>query len=85
MTNEGINEIYALAYEALHNGQSFFRVHIFPFKITNKNIEDSKNHKWYLFWTNLKEGYEIFEQTHIPPNVEVKNRKYMFSVSIGDG
>ena len=39
MTNDGIEEIYALADAALRNGQPFFRVHVFPFHMTDENLE----------------------------------------------
>ncbi len=78
MTNKNINEIYTLAHAAFKNGQPFFRVHIFPFKMTPKNMEKYKDNKWYLFWENLKQGYDTFEQDRVPPNVEVKNKKYVF-------
>ncbi len=80
MTDAGIEEIYALADAALRNGQRFFRVHIFPFRMSNENMGKHKKSKWYAFWENLKEGYDFFENNgNIPPNVEVKNKKYVFS------
>ena len=81
MTDKQIEEIYALADAALRNGQSFFRVHIFPFRMTMKNMEKYKKSKWYSFWKNLKEGYDFFENNdNIPPNVEVKNKRYVFEI-----
>jgi len=81
MTNAGIEEIYAIADAAFRNGQSFFRVHIFPFKMNKSNMEKHKQSKWIEFWNNLKEGYDFFEKNKIPPNVEVVNRKYLFETS----
>ena len=79
MTNDIIEEIYALADAAFRNGQQFFRVHIFPFRMNDKNMEEHKGSEWYSFWQNLKEGYELFEQYgNIPPNVEVENASYVF-------
>lgn len=78
MTDTSIEEIYALADAALRNGQNFFRVHIFPFRMTGQNIEKHRDSKWFDFWENLKQGYDLFEQTHIPPNVNVKNGRYVF-------
>ena len=34
---------------------------------------------WINFWRELKIGYDFFEQRKVPPNVEVKNKKYTFS------
>ena len=80
MTDNGIEEIYALADAAFRNGQQFFRVHIFPFRMNNKNMGRHKGSTWYPFWKNLKKGYDLFENNgHIPPNVEVRNNRYVFN------
>ena len=79
MTDEYINEIYALAYAALKEGQPFFRVHAFPFKLDNNILEQHKNNQWYEFWLNLKQGYDFFENNKVPPNVNVSNGQYIFS------
>jgi murein L,D-transpeptidase YafK len=78
MTDKYIEEIYTLAQAALKNGQPFFRVHIFPFRMTEQNMLKYKASKWIDFWKNLKQGYDYFEKKKIPPNVTVKNRKYVF-------
>ena len=61
MTNGQMEEIYAMADAALRNGQPCFQVHIFPFRMTESNMERHRNSKWYGFWTNLKRGYDYFE------------------------
>lgn len=76
MGDKNIEEIYTLVKEALFNGQKYVSVHIFPFKM--HHLPQYKNNKWFKFWSNLKEGYDIFEQTKIPPKVRVKNKKYIF-------
>jgi murein L,D-transpeptidase YafK len=81
MTNPGIEEIYAIADAAFHNGQKFFRVHIFPFRMNEANMEKHKESKWKDFWDNLKEGFDFFEKNKIPPNVEVVNKEYTFETS----
>lgn len=79
MTDSGIEEIYALVDAALRNGQPFFRVHIFPFRMNSKDMKKNEGSNWYGFWSNLKEGYDFFEdQSEIPPNVEVRGGKYVF-------
>ncbi len=79
MTDKNIEEIFALADASLRNGQRFFRVHIFPFRMTDENMNKHKFSGWYKFWKNLKEGYDFFEENgHNPPNVEVKNKRYVF-------
>jgi len=46
MTNEKIEEIYALCDKALDNGQPFFRVHIFPFRMTEARMAQAAGTKW---------------------------------------
>lgn len=82
MTDKGIEEIYLLADAALKHGQPFFRVHIFPFRMTEKNMIRHKNSKWTAFWENLKEGYDHFEHYKKPPNVEVQNKRYIMEKDI---
>lgn len=77
MTDSRIEEIYTLAQEALRNGQRFFRVHIFPFRMTERNMKKHKNSKWFAFWENLKEGYDYFEQTKMPPQINVAGKRYV--------
>ncbi len=80
MTDNKIEEIYTLVHEALNNGQNFFRVHIFPFKMTANNMLKYKDYQWIDFWRNLKHGYDFFENNSQkrPPNVEVVNTLYVF-------
>ncbi len=65
MTDRRIEEIYAMADGAFRNGQPFFRVHVFPFRMTGENMEKHRRSKWREFWENLQEGYEHFERTGI--------------------
>ena len=76
MTDTQVDEIYKLAEAALGNGQPFFRVHIFPFHLTDKNLSAYGQSQWLDFWKMLKPGYDAFEKTHIPPNIEVVNKRY---------
>lgn len=76
----GIEEIVTLVRAALGNGQAFFRIHCFPFRMTDArmNKEQTGRAKWLEFWANLKEGYDYFEVLHRPPNATVKNGVYLF-------
>ena len=78
MTNDGIDDIWALMNKAYDGGQAFVRVHIFPFEMTEENLAqyaDSPNH---AFWTNLKTGWDWFERERVPPNVTVVEKRYAF-------
>ena len=78
MTDDKIEEIYTIVHSALNNGQSFFRVHIFPFKMSDENLQKHSNNQWYTFWQNLKQGYDYFEEKRYPPNVTVESKNYIF-------
>ena len=79
MTDYRMEEIYTLADAALARGQESFAVHIFPFRMTDENMKRHTKSPWYAFWQNLKEGYDLFEQTSTPPQVMVNNKHYSFS------
>lgn len=79
MTDEKIEEIYTLAAAALIKGQPEFAVHVFPFRMTDKNMARHKNARWAKFWANLKDGYDIFEKHGVPPTIAVVDSKYAFS------
>jgi murein L,D-transpeptidase YafK len=78
MTDEKIEEIYILCDAAHQGGQKFFRVHFFPFRMTEDRMRAAAGSKWENFWQNLKQGYDFFEETRVPPEVEVENKRYTF-------
>lgn len=79
MTDKNIEEIYTLVHAAFENGQPFFRVHIFPFRMTPEKMQKHRNSAWIRFWNNLRQGYVYFRQEgFVPPDVQVMNRRYVF-------
>lgn len=80
MTDVVVEEIYAIAREALIGGQDAFQVHAFPFKLTEDNLARHKKNPWYPFWRDLKRGYDAFEVSRIPPKVDVCDRRYVVNV-----
>ena len=66
MTDRCMAQIYTLGAAALENGQPFFRVHIFPCRMTPKNMRQLAGSKWSSFWKELKQGYDIFESNACP-------------------
>ncbi len=78
MTDYYVEEIYTICDAALKKNQPFFRVHSFPFRMTEQRMARSKNSQWYGFWQNLKQGYDAFEKTRVPPNVNVSSKTYRF-------
>ena len=79
MNDVQIEEIYRIAEAALDKDQDFFRIHIFPFRMNTENMEKHKKNKCFNFWLNLKKGYDAFEKTKLPPNVESYNGRYIFN------
>ena len=78
MTDARIEEIYALADAAFRGGQPFFRVHVFPFPMTDAKLQAYAHSRWIAFWRNLKQGYDLFETHRRPPDVRVRGRTYVF-------
>ncbi len=81
LSNPAIEEVYTIAAAALNGGQSFFRVHCFPFRMDDKRMDPkiSLHPEQDAFWANLKEGYDFFEVLRFPPNVTVlKDGRYQF-------
>ena len=85
MTDALIEEIYALVREALEGGQKRFSVHAFPFRMTAENMKKYRRHRWASFWRNLKQGYDEFERTRIPPKIDVCERRYLINAVFLDG
>ena len=77
MTNPLMDEIFALGEQALAAGQDRFQVHIFPFRLTDENMHMHADSPWSLFWSNLKEAYDLFERTRIPPKVGMCGTRYV--------
>lgn len=80
LTDEKIKEIYVLAVEAKHTGQLQIPVHIFPFKMTSKNLDKHLERfpQQKALWTNLQGGYSYFEKNRFVPGVSIKADKYIF-------
>jgi murein L,D-transpeptidase YafK len=82
MTDEKIEEIYSLCDAALLKGQPFFRIHIFPFRMSKERMDGAVNDANYAFWQNLQEGYLLFEEQGIPAETRVVNQRYQFIPAI---
>ena len=85
MTDALIEEIYALARESYLGGQELIQVHAMPFRMTDANMARHKSNQWYSFWQTLKQGYDYFELTHLPPDVAVCQKQYMVNVKLPGG
>jgi murein L,D-transpeptidase YafK len=93
MTDRGIDEIYGFVAAAISAGQREVPVHIFPFRMTESAIARETGGgwlafvgaggmpQWASFWRNLKEGYDIFEQTGEPPAAYACGDRYAFDAN----
>jgi murein L,D-transpeptidase YafK len=85
ITNENIKEVYWLAVEARDHGQTQIPVHIFPAHLSDNSLHTLTNvfkdrPDLIRFWANLKSGYDLFEQTHKLPVIDVNERgRYVFN------
>ena len=78
MTDAKVEEIYTIANSAFDGGQPFFRIHLFPFRMTKEKMAEQADSEWHPFWRNLQTGYQWFEEKKTPPNVTVKKKNYFF-------
>jgi murein L,D-transpeptidase YafK len=81
MTDAVMEEIYILAREALSAGQPAFQIQAFPFRMTAANMAQHKDEEWIDFWKNLKEGYDYFEISRLPPEIAVCEKRYLINAS----
>ncbi len=85
ITDEFIKELYVLCVEATANGQEQIPVYIFPFRMTEANMQlhnklYASNTTLVAFWKNLKEGYDFIGKYHRQPTIKVNSKgKYNFT------
>ncbi len=81
MTDEQIQDIYALARDSFKGGQRSFQVQALPFRMTAENLAKHQDSEHLDFWMMLKRGYDHFEVTKQPPKVAVCEKKYVFDAT----
>ncbi|MET0941904.1 MAG: murein L,D-transpeptidase family protein [Mesorhizobium sp.] len=85
MTDEQIEQIYAFGRDAFRGGQTDFQIQALPFRMTAANMARYRNDPNYEFWKMLKEGYDYFEITKVPPKVDVCGKRYVFNQTAQPG
>jgi murein L,D-transpeptidase YafK len=80
LSNPNMEEVFTLVSSALHSGQESLQVHLLPFQLTDKKMNQIQANEspWLDFWANLKEGYDYFEIVRRPPGVVSKRGRYGF-------
>jgi murein L,D-transpeptidase YafK len=79
MTDAQMLEIYAFARDAFKGGQKTIQLQALPFRMTAENMARHHKSENYEFWKMLKVGYDHFEVTKRPPEVNVCEKKYVFN------
>jgi murein L,D-transpeptidase YafK len=72
-------EIYALARETFHGGNSSFQLQLLPFRMTEANLSQHAESPHAPFWRDLKVGTDLFDAARRPPTWDVCERRYVFS------
>jgi murein L,D-transpeptidase YafK len=79
MTDEQMQEIFALARDAYKGGQQAVQLQALPFRMTAENMARHRNSPNIDFWNMLKPGYDQFEITKRPPEINICEKKYVFN------
>lgn len=79
MTNAYMDEIFTYVNAALRNGQTEVNVSIYPFRMTESNMQRHRNSYYTAFWKQLQPGYAWFVEHRQPPAVSVNAGKYVLN------
>lgn len=79
MTDAYMDEIFNYVQTAFIFGQEKVDISIYPFRMTEQNMQRHRNSSDYNFWRQLQPGYEYFAKNRMPPSVSVINGQYVLS------
>ncbi|ACB96485.1 protein of unknown function DUF949 [Beijerinckia indica subsp. indica ATCC 9039] len=79
MTDEQIEEIYAIVREGFAGGQRAIQMQSYPFRMTAENLAKYRLDPNIAFWRQLKEGADHFDLTRQEVIVGVCDRHYIFN------
>lgn len=77
MTNAQMAEIYMIVEASIKQSRQDVPVHIFPFHMTEDNMQRHQANAHYKFWRDLQVGYDYFEFYRTPPRIAVQNGRYL--------
>jgi murein L,D-transpeptidase YafK len=77
ITDDGIKEVYWLAVQVRNRGRQQLPIHIFPARLTDVGLQalltaHPKQPALIAFWSNLKQGHDLFEKTHRLPIIKTR-------------
>jgi murein L,D-transpeptidase YafK/predicted NACHT family NTPase len=76
MTDAAIDELWQIVTAALDAGQERIGVHAFPFRMTEERLAAYDWHPYAEFWRDLKSAHDLFEESRIPPQISVCDKRY---------
>ena len=79
MGDAQIEQIYTVVDAALRGGQRQVPVHVFPFRFNAPPSATWQTTSWGPFWTTLREGFDAFESTGVPPRISVVGKRYVIT------
>ncbi|ANI29521.1 transpeptidase [Yersinia entomophaga] len=79
MTDNYMDEIFNYVQTAFMNGQSKVDISIYPFRMTEQNMQRHRNSSDINFWRQLQPGYAYFAKNRMPPLVGVINGQYVIN------
>ena len=85
MTDQQMEEIYAISREAFAGGQRAIQMQSYPFRMTPENLAKHRHDPNMAFWRQLKEGSDRFEVTQREPQVNFCGRRYVFDAAAPAG
>lgn len=72
-----IQEVFTAVRDSLKAGQKSVQLQIYPFRMSKWAMYTNSNNKNIDFWRQLKFGYDQFEVTKKPLNVNIVKGKYV--------
>ncbi len=81
MTDEQVNDIYAIARDAFRGGQREIQLQSYPFHMTAENIAKYRLDPNIAFWKEIKVGSDHFEVAKTEPSVLVCGKHYVFDAT----
>jgi murein L,D-transpeptidase YafK len=81
MTNEQVEEMYAVMRESFNGGQKSVQFQSYPFRMTAENLARFRHDPNMSYWKNLKEGSDHFEVTKQEPKIAYCGGKYVFNAT----
>lgn len=79
ITDPSMEELYAAVRDALAAGQHSIQLQIYPFYMSDFRMFMEKNNPNYAFWKELKQGWDKFENTKQPIEVDIKQGRYIIN------